>query len=207
MDVFLTPNSLNEYKRRALSTLINIESPDSPQLPDGSSITFSEFVERLNSQANPPSLEQINSWLSSAQIFDSDLEPYIGFKEGNYWRHRVCRNDAVEMLVICWRPGQKTPIHDHNGSHGVVRVYKGLMAETIFAFDDENGLCFDTGRDCPVGTLTGADVPDIHQLGNPELSGQDLITIHVYAPPLGVLKTYKLGSSQVDLYTPNDFPT
>ena len=56
-------------------------------------------------------------------------------------------------------------------------------------------------------TITGADKPDIHQLGNPDVSGQDLITIHVYAPPLGVLKTYKVGSSQVDLYTPNDFPT
>ena len=41
----------------------------------------------------------------------------------------------------------------------------------------------------------------------PKISGQDLITVHVYAPPLGVLKTYKVGSSQVDLYTPNDFPT
>ncbi len=190
-----------------MSTLLNIETPDGNKLPDGSSITFSELVERLNSQSRPPSMDQINSWLSSAQIFDIDLEPYIGFKEGNYWRHRVCRNEAVEMLVICWRPGQKTPIHDHNGSHGVVRVYKGLMYETIFAFDDEKVLCYDTGRDCPVGTLTGADVPDIHQLGNPDLSDQDLITIHVYAPPLGVLKTYKLGSSQVDLYTPNDFPT
>jgi hypothetical protein len=50
-------------------------------------------------------------------------------------------------------------------------------------------------------------VPDIHQLGNPEVSGRDLVTVHVYAPPLGVLKTYKVGSAQVDLYTPNDFPT
>jgi cysteine dioxygenase len=111
------------------------------------------------------------------------------------------------MLVICWRPGQKTPIHDHNGSHGVVRVQQGLMWETNFAFDAEKGLCYDTGRECPTGTITGAAKPDIHQLGNPEVSGQDLITIHVYAPPLGVLKTYKVGSSQVDVYTPNDFPT
>ena len=191
----------------ALSTSINIATPDSPKLPDGSSITFSELVECLNSQTAPPSLEQINSWLSSVEIADIDLEPYIGFKEGNYWRHRVCRNEAVEMLVICWRPGQKTPIHDHNGSHGVVRVQKGLMCETIFAFDCEKGLCHDSERDCQVGTITGAGVPDIHRLGNPEFSGQDLITIHVYAPPLGVLKTYKLGSSQIDLYTPNDFPT
>ena len=59
----------------------------------------------------------------------------------------------------------------------------------------------------PTGEVTGAGVPDIHQLGNPEVSGQDLVTIHVYAPPLGVLKTYKVGSPIVDLYTPNDFPT
>ena len=56
------------------------------------------------------------------------------------------------------------------------------------------------------GEITGAAVPDIHQLGNPEVSGQDLITIHVYAPPLGVLQTYKVGSAQIDLYTPIDNP-
>ena len=206
----LTRNCLNDISfsgAEFLSTLLNTQTPNTPRPPDGSSITFSELIERLNSQTSPPSLEQINSWLSNVEIFDLDLQPYLGFKEGNYWRHRVCRNEAVEMLVICWRPGQKTPIHDHNGSHGVVRVHSGLMWETIFAFDGEKGLCYDTGRECPAGTVTGAGVPDIHQLGNPDVSGQDLITVHVYAPPLGVLKTYKVGSSQVDLYTPNDFPT
>jgi cysteine dioxygenase len=188
-----------------LSTLINTDTPISTRPLDG--LSFAELIERLNSQTSPPTLEQLNSWVSSVEILDTDLQPYLGFKEGNYWRHRVCRNEAVEMLVICWRPGQKTPIHDHNGSHGVVRVYKGLMWETIFAYDDQKGLCYDTGRECPVGTVTGAEIPDIHQLGNPEVSGQDLITVHVYSPPLGVLKTYKVGSSQVDLYTPNDFPT
>ena len=202
---------VNAYKKYRslylLSTTINTETPIPTKPLDGSSITFSELIERLNGQTSPPTLEQLSSWLSSVEIFDHDLQPYVGFKEGNYWRHRVCRNEAVEMLVICWRPGQKTPIHDHNGSHGVVRVQQGLMWETMFAFDSEKGLCYDTGRECSAGTITGAGKPDIHQLGNPDVSGQDLITIHVYAPPLGVLKTYKVGSSQVDLYTPNDFPT
>jgi len=190
-----------------LSTLINTETSVSTKPLDSSSLSFSELIELLNSQTSPPTLEQLNDWVSSVEILDVDLEPYTGFKEGNYWRHRVCRNAAVEMLVICWRPGQKTPIHDHNGSHGIVKVQKGLMWETIFTYQEEKGLCYDRGRECPVGTVTGAEVPDIHQLGNPEVSGQDLITVHVYAPPLGVLKTYKVGSSQVDLYTPNDFPT
>jgi len=191
-----------------LSTQLNTEPPCTTQPLKGvSSFTFGELIQRLNSQTTPPALEDINSWLSTVEISQLDLEPYLGFKEGNYWRHRVCRNDAVEMLIICWRPGQKTPIHDHNGSHGVVRVQQGLMQETIFSYDEEKGLCYDTGRECPEGTITGAGVPDIHQLGNPDVSGLDLITVHVYAPPLGVLKTYKVGSSEVDLYTPNDFPS
>jgi cysteine dioxygenase len=191
-----------------LSIQFNTETPKTLKPLDGvSSFTFSELIETLNNQTTPPTLEELNSWLSKVEISQLDLEPYVGFKEGNYWRHRVCRNDAVEMLIICWRPGQKTPIHDHNGSHGVVRVQQGVMRETIFAYHAEQGLSYDTGRECPEGTITGAGVPDIHQLGNPEVSGRDLITVHVYAPPLGVLKTYKLGSSQIDHYTPNDFPT
>ncbi len=191
-----------------MSTQINAATPSTTKPLDGSgSFTFDELIETLGRQATPPALDEINSWLSTVEISHLDLQPYLGFKEGNYWRHRVCRNDAVEMLIICWRPGQKTPIHDHNGSHGVVRVQQGLMWETTFRFDEQQGLCYDTGRECPEGTVTGAGVPDIHQLGNPEVSGRDLITVHVYAPPLGVLKTYKVGSSQVDLYTPTDFPT
>lgn len=191
-----------------MSTQINNAIPEATKPLDTKGVfTFSELLEILKNQTNPPALEEITSWLSTVEISQLDLQPYIGFKEGNYLRHPVCRNKAVELLVICWRPGQKTPIHDHNGSHGVVLVQQGLMQETIFRFDEEQVLCHDTGRECSQGTVTGAGVPDIHQLGNPEVSGRDLITVHVYAPPLGVLKTYKLGSSQVELYTPNDFPT
>lgn len=174
---------------------------------DCKSLTFQRLVEHLENQSAPPQLEEISSWLRVADITDDDLLPFLGFKEGNYWRHRVCRNDSVEMLILCWRPGQKTPIHDHNGSHGVVRVHRGVLWESNFSFTEERGLTYKNGKERQTGEITGAAVPDIHQLGNPEVSGQDLVTIHIYAPPLGVLKTYKVGSSQIDLYTPNDFPS
>ena len=190
-----------------MSTHLNPDDQLNAQPLDSPTFTFADLIERLQTQSGPPSLEDISSWLANVEITQLDLEPYLGFKEGNYWRHRVCRNEAVEMLIICWRPGQKTPIHDHNGSHVVVRVQQGLMWETMFTYDNDRGLQYRSGRECPTGEVTGAGVPDIHQLGNPDVSGQDLITVHVYAPPLGVLKTYKVGSANVDLYTPNDFPT
>ena len=188
-----------------MSTYINTEEVASHQPVEcASELTFQELVERLNAQISPPALEDLNSWLANVRITSDDIKPYVGFKEGNYWRHRVCRNDAVEMLVLCWRPGHKTPIHDHNGSHGVVKVHAGVLRESIYKYDATKGLCDDSERECQLGEVTGAGVPDIHRLGNPENSGQDLITIHVYAPPLGVLKTYKVGSPQIDLYIPDD---
>ena len=168
------------------------------------SFSLESLVNALESVSSEPGLEQIYDWLERAEISAEELRPYLGFKEGNYWRHRVCRNEFVEMLVLCWRPGQRTPIHDHNGSHGGVKVHRGMLWETTFSYDAVRGLEYKSARELPPGAVTGSDVPDIHQLGNPDVSGQDLVTIHVYAPPLGVLHTYKPGSAKIDLYVPDD---
>ena len=187
-----------------LSTHVEPEIETPAKLAKPQPISLVGLIATLNAQQGRPRLEQIYEWLENAEISNEELQSYLGFKEGNYWRHRVCRNEFVEMLVICWRPGHRTPIHDHNGSYGVVKVYDGVMWETTFIFDKEKGLCYNAGRERSRGEVTGSDVPDIHQLGNPEVSGQDLITIHIYAPPLGVLKTYKVGSPEIDLYTPDE---
>ena len=167
--------------------------------------SFRELLEKLEMLSETPSLEEINAWLREVEVQREDLRPYIGFKAGTYARHRVIRNDHAELLVLCWRPGQRTPIHDHNGSHGAVRVCEGVMWETMFALNEAKELYYQQGREWNGGGVTGADVPDIHQLGNPEVSGQNLVTLHLYAPPLGVLNTYKVGSSEVGHYTPDQF--
>ena len=165
-------------------------------------LTFKSLAEKLQSLTAIPSLEETYRLIESTDISPDEVAPYLGFKTGNYSRHRVMRNEFVEMLVLCWKPGQRTPIHDHNGSHGAVFVQEGILWETTFEYDAESGLSYKAHRELRRGGLTGSEVPDIHQLGNPDVSGRDLVTIHIYAPPLCVLKTYKLGSSAIDLYTP-----
>jgi cysteine dioxygenase len=175
---------------------------DQISTPDSATLTFKDLTEELNKQTSVPSLAEINALVERTNIKPDEVKPYLGFKEGNYSRHRVMKNEHVEMLVLCWKPGQRTPIHDHNGSHGAVFIYQGILWETVFDYDVEHGLNYKSHRELRTGGLTGSEKPDIHQLGNPDVSGRDLVTIHIYAPPLGVLKTYKLGSATVDLYTP-----
>ncbi|HEX8174335.1 MAG TPA: cysteine dioxygenase family protein [Pyrinomonadaceae bacterium] len=167
--------------------------------------SFNLFLKRLSEMREPPLLEDLHDLLHDLTLTEEDLRPHRGFKAGTYARHRVFRNEFVEFLVLCWRPGQRTPIHDHNGSYGAVRVCEGVMWETMFDLDETRTLFYKSAREWKPGEVTGADVPDIHLLGNPEVSGQNLITLHLYAPPLNVLNTYKVGSSEVGHYRPDEF--
>jgi cysteine dioxygenase len=163
----------------------------------GSSVlTLASLAERLARLARRPELSEVNEWMRRVEVGDGELRPHVGFKEGTYARHRVSVGEHAELLVLCWRPGQRTPIHDHNGSFGAVKVLRGVMWETLFAMDASRGLLYESSREWTPGQVTGADIPDIHQLGNPDISGQDLITLHLYAPPLTSLNVYKVGSTQ-----------
>ena len=151
------------------------------------------LVERLKLMGGPPAFGDLNALLGGAEVTAEELRPYVSFKEGTYARHRVHLGEHAELLVLCWRPGQRTPIHDHAGSYGAVRVLRGVMWETIFEMGEGEGLVYKSSREWTPGHVTGADVPDVHQLGNPDVSGQDLVTLHLYAPPLTSLNVYKVG--------------
>jgi cysteine dioxygenase len=178
-----------------------------PNLVEGKTqlFSFAALAETLCALSCPPTFTDLNDWLYRVEVTQDDLRPFLFFKQGTYARHRVLRNEFAELLVLCWKPGQRTPIHDHNGSYGAVRVCEGVMWETIFALNDEHKLYYQRAREWNAREVTAADIPDIHQLGNPEISGQDLVTLHLYAPPLGVLNTYKVGSREVGHYSPNEF--
>ena len=194
---------LTQNLRATIKATVQTLSAIDPKTTDSAGrLNFKTLADTLRSMTSVPSLADTYNLVEQTDIAADEIAPYLGFKAGNYSRHRVMKNEFVEMLVLCWKPGQRTPIHDHNGSHGAVFIHEGILWETTFEDDVETGLNYKLHRELRAGGLTGSEVPDIHQLGNPDVSGRDLVTIHIYAPPLGVLNTYKLGSSTIDLYTP-----
>ena len=175
------------------TTLDTAGSGDGRHGRGGAGYGLAGLVERLGGAGAAPAFGELGALLGGAEVGADELRPYVSFKEGTYARHRVHLGEHAELLVLCWRPGQRTPIHDHAGSYGAVRVLRGVMWETIFEMRDGEGLAYQSAREWGPGQVTGADVPDIHQLGNPDVSGQDLVTLHLYAPPLTSLNVYKVG--------------
>jgi len=160
-------------------------------------LTLGEVADAIRNLAEVPSLEQIKAWFAALLLRQRDYDCYRMFADRKYARNLVVRSSFAEMLLLCWRPGQRTPIHDHGGSVGVVAVCEGLLTETMFEHLPEGRVRpYDTYKWGP-GSITGADVPDIHQLLNLQPEGRDMVTLHCYAPPLSVLNTYSPRSSRV----------
>lgn len=162
-----------------------------------SELTLEEVAEKIRNLSEIPTLDQIKDWFSKLVIRQRDYETYRVFDEKHYARNLIVRSEQAELLMLCWRSGQRTPIHDHGGSIGVILVYEGMMTETMFHRAIEGHVRpYDTYRWGP-GGITGADVPDIHQLLNLQTEDRDMVTLHCYAPPLTELNKYSPRSSRV----------
>ena len=180
----------------ATNTETNATPAPAPEGECSEGFCLSDLIGRIARLEAHPTFDDLQEWLSNVEVGREELGPYVKFRPGTYVRTRVIRNAHVEMLVLCWRPGHYTSIHDHNGSYSSIRVLEGEMHETLYDYDGERGLCETGSRAWPPGHVAVADIPDIHRIGNRE-GGGPLVTLHCYSPPFDVIKTYQPGSREI----------
>jgi cysteine dioxygenase len=153
-------------------------------------LTIAELADYINTLSDIPTVDQIKQQFNSLFLRQRDYEGYRIFTPRKYARNLIARSPYAELLMLCWRSGQRTPIHDHGGAIGVVMVVEGQLTETMYEQSPQGCVKpFNTFRWGP-GGITGAEVQDIHQLLNLQAPGKDLVTLHCYAPPLSVLNTF-----------------
>ena len=100
----------------------------------------------------------------------------------------IKRSEFYELVVICWIPGQETPIHDHVGSDCAFLIVDGVSTETIYETNEE-GLAhpINVKRYQP-GDVCAAEEPDIHRVSNN--TDSELVNLHIYSPPLDAYNIY-----------------
>lgn len=120
-------------------------------------------------------------------------EQLAGSPDG-YATHLLYGSDAFSIVAAVFRPGQRTPIHDHV-TWCVVGVLQGVEHETIYRLrDDVPEPC--RVNDNPNGTVTGFAPPgDIHRVVN--AVDRVTVSLHVYGADIRVL-----GSSVRRVYEP-----
>jgi cysteine dioxygenase len=139
-----------------------------------------------------PNLDRLVEQLSRFEIDLEDLSEFLHFAENGYKRNLVRAAPHYHAWLLCWKNGQRSPIHDHSGSSCVVRVLRGTLTETLFERAPNGHVKATFSREFAEGSLTGSEDSDIHQVSNLQAEDADLVTLHVYAPPLNRMSTFSL---------------
>ncbi len=157
-------------------------------VPVAGRLSLDEFVlEMMQIPSKELRVDQLKSLFTRLDLRDELIQEHIHFCADGYARNLLCRTPRFDMLVLCWKPGHQTTIHDHCGSMNVTRVFRGTLTSRTFEIADrpcEDRANLRTPIEETMGTASVAlvDRTGIHQLAN--TSEEDLVTIHVYAPPL-----------------------
>lgn len=134
-----------------------------------------------------------------------DLADYAVFDAHDYRRNLVVEGAMYEVLVLCWKSGQRSPIHDHAHSVCGVKVLQGKLTEVRYRESPCGQVVARDCREMEVGGLCASVDHDIHEISNLEADGHDLVTMHIYSPPLREMAMYDPAKPGALTYRPVNF--
>jgi cysteine dioxygenase len=172
--------------------------------------SLDEVVARLRRlSASEFTHDRLIEILGDRPIREGTWLPRARFRDDRYARHLIDRTDLFSAILLCWKPGQGTPVHNHQGNLGWIRVLRGRIEETHwlppewvvagvpmqsgdFEIDEEgvgHGIGLRRGDHFVHAAGPGVCSVDrerpIHQIVNPGRHAADepAITLHVYSRP------------------------
>jgi len=148
---------------------------DSPLASD----TLNELVKALSEEDST----KYADLLRTAELSADDFESCCSWSSESYTRNCVIDNEDFELILLCWQPGQLTPIHDHGGEECWVKIIEGEFKETVYKEDDAGTLEIARTTESKANDITYmVDFMGFHSLEN--LSKKKSLSLHLYAKPI-----------------------
>ncbi len=146
--------------------------------------TIEDFIHGLTAfEREIIAKDVIRQYCDSMRLSPDALKPYAFFRDDCYTRNLVYRDALFEVMVICWRPGQKTTVHTHNGQLGWMDMPQGEVQIHNFHYvscnapENQNVV----GIDC-LGGATEIDLQRVNTMSayedGPIYTVDKLHTIH-----------------------------
>jgi len=151
---------------------------------------FDHVLHQFGALKGPLTQEEMEGYLNMLSECRSELKDFEKFSASVYQRNVVFSSEHVELLLLCWLPGQRTPLHDHTGSICGVKVLHGSATEIRFKYSMCGTLIPESSLEVPSGGTTLSRDSDIHMIANLSAENENLVTLHCYSPPLDKMKMY-----------------
>lgn len=144
-----------------------------------------ELVEHLDALGPEPSLIGLAHAMESVHLTLADIAPFVQTNPKCYNRAHVIMRDHYELLVMTWLPGQASVPHDHNGCICIMRVVQGEeAAEAHYRLGPDGFVDLEYEQIVGNGQVSAGQDAGIHSVRNASVTGEILVTLHAYAPPL-----------------------
>jgi predicted metal-dependent enzyme (double-stranded beta helix superfamily) len=124
--------------------------------------------------------ESVHGVVSECDIRAEDIERWVDYDypvSDSYGRKMVHNGGFFEVMIMSWRPGDYSGIHDHgNAEFGAVKIF-GAVEHAMFKLKKQKLTTI--SREIVKSGTTLKVIPSlIHQMGNPGES--NFFTLHVY---------------------------
>ena len=124
--------------------------------------------------------ESVHEAISECDIGAEDLGGWIDYDypiSDSYGRKMVHNGGFFEVMIMSWKPGDYSGIHDHGKAEfGAVKIF-GVAEHAIFKLEKQK-LTTISREIIKSGTTLKVTPSLIHQMGNPGES--NFFTLHVY---------------------------
>ena len=140
-------------------------------------------IEELKHTARELKLADLRRLITKLAPEPSEINRYIHFTDERYARNLVYKCEDFECLVLCWRPGQRSPIHDHASSICAVYTLNGVLSADNYRKTANGHVRADYSEDFKPGSVLSIQTTEIHQVSNLDDSA-NLISLHFYLGPL-----------------------
>ena len=115
----------------------------------------------------------------------SKLDKYVVFNNDRYTRILIEDTNEYQIVMMCWKRGHITPIHDHNYSGCWMTVLKGCVQEKLYSADTLEHIQTHWYKYPDLDYID--NMIGFHQI---ESLDDETVTLHLYAPPIRELMVY-----------------
>lgn len=122
------------------------------------------------------------------QIPKQEFNSYAQFSDDTYTRICLDKTNQHELLLLCWKEGQETDIHSHDGEECWVYLAEGKFREKRFSGSAEDLHLTDDVQMKKSGISYMNDEMGYHSLHNIE-KGQSM-TLHLYVGPINKCEVF-----------------
>jgi len=171
-----------------------------PEIP----AELDSLVRYLDSLTERADVSKLENLLTENRATLETLQQFVHFGEVTYRRNLIKQSEWYELLCICWKSGQRSPIHDHAQSTCGLKIMAGVATETVFETTECGQIKAVKSSDYHVGQVCSTQDSEIHQVSNLQSVGSVLVTMHIYSPPIQCMDTFSLRGAEPSIDVPKN---